>query len=1186
MNRIVYRCLCWFGAIMLASAAALAQAAPLRMALGEPLLESVGDSSSIPDGIIVSMVQDRHGLIWIGTQAGLIRYDGYRFRRFMHQPQQANSLAGNYITTLAIGADGRIWIGTFSDGVSVYDPASGQFTGYRHQPGQAGSIRAGKIWALAGEPDGGMWLATDTGLDYLAAGSTTVEHWSVGEGSGLRICSLLLDRQRRLWLGSAQGLYRLDRERRRFDAVASMEGNATSLAGQELHALFEAQDGKLWLGTRERGAAWLEPKTERLHWVPSPAPATPGPGTGGKPLPLFAGLGYIKTIGQPQSDQIWLGSYGAGVRIVSARDGQALQHLRHDVARSHSLANDRIGSFLQDQSGLFWIGTWGGGLQRFHPRNHGIRILQHSPAFAAGLSHADVRSVAEAPDGRLLVGTSGNGIDIIDRQRGRIGGYRPNPDQPGVLGDGIVTALLTTPDGKLWAGTQQAGVQVLSPGSSRWQTVSLLHGLPAIKVNRLWLGPDARVWAATSGGVARWHDELQRFVALRAEPGEPMTAGVYGFAAGADGRVWLASATGVWLLEPGAQALRQIRHDPGRADSLASDDTYAIMVDARNQLWVINALGLDRLLSYDGKLARFEHVGERFGRAAQDLGGNLQLDSGGRIWTEKNVYDPVLQQLLDLSEADGYHIGTGWTGADGRTRDGLLLFGGTRGLALIDPSQFTRWDYVPPLVALGWQVDGKARPGLATALSLVGGERSFSLEFAALDYSAPDKIRYRYRLHGYDDDWTEVDAERRLASYGNLAPGQYRLQVRASNRTGQWRGPVLDLPVTVAPRFWQTLPFRLAAGLAGLALAFWLHRWRLRLLRAKAGQLQALVDLRTSDIIRAHTSLAQANRDLLETRQQMVHQEKLAALGQLVTSVAHEVNTPISAIQSSGSIIMDALLPILDALPTLLERLSATERELFMKLVAHLKQPVAVPSSRAERALVRQTENQLQQAGIDNAPNLAAVLVQLQVSHDWQPFMPLLCHPQSREIIALAHQLAQVMGNARNINQAVGRVSKIVFALKAFAHMDSSGDRVPIQLQENLETVLTIYQGHIRQRAELVREFAELPPLAAYPGELSQVWVNLILNALQAMTQHGVLTLTIRREAEWAVVSVTDTGCGMPAAVAARIFEPFFTTRAAGEGSGLGLDIAKKIVEKHHGRIEFATEVGVGSTFSVYLPLS
>ena len=330
--------------------------------------------------------------------------------------------------------------------------------------------------------------------------------------------------------------------------------------------------------------------------------------------------------------------------------------------------------------------------------------------------------------------------------------------------------------------------------------------------------------------------------------------------------------------------------------------------------------------------------------------------------------------------------------------------------------------------------------------------------------------------------------------------------------------------------------------------------------------------------------LEMALRDLQHAQNQVIQSEKMAALGQLVAGVAHEINTPIGAVKSSGRNITDALGGALDSLVGVLALLNPEEGVLFKELLQRAQQPRPPRSTREERSLTRSLAFALEVAGVDDSRHRAGILNALLQAEDVPHFLPLLRHPHSERIIDTLHDLAIVAGNAANINVAVDRVAKIVFALKSFAHFGESGEMVEADLREGLETVLTIYHNQIKQGTELVREYADIAPIRCLPDQLNQVWTNLVHNALQAMNYRGKLTIRLRRDGDEAVVSVIDTGCGIPDDIRDRIFDPFFTTKPPGEGSGLGLDIVNKIVALHAGRVVVESTVGVGTAFHIHLP--
>jgi signal transduction histidine kinase/ligand-binding sensor domain-containing protein len=1137
----------------------------------EPYFSTVGDAESIPSGIVTALLKDAKGWLWIGTQNGLIRFDGYHFRRFVHDDANPASIGSNFVSALWQGPDGRLWIGTFSEGVSVFDPASEKFSHFRPRGGQADGVAGGRVWALAGDGAGGVWIGSDEGLDHVAPAGAALQHFRHDKNkpdslADNRVYSLLLDKQGTLWVGSGNGLQRRTGQPGpgsstapgSFEAIASDPAQADSLAGQEVRVLFQASDESLWIGTREQGAAWLSKAA---------LSATAGHSSLQR-LPPDAGRadhishGWVTAIAQPQAGRIWLGTSGGGINIVAAQDGKVVQRMQHEAGKPGSLVFDTIGAMLLEPSGLLWVGTWGGGLQHHNTRNQFLRLLRHGHN---ALSSPDVRSVLERADGRILVGSKNNGIDIIDRKLGLVGGYRPQ--QADGLKDGAIFALAQTADGAIWAGTQQSGVARLASGDTRWQSFGSAQGLPLGTVKQFMVARDGTLWVATESGVARFLSGPQRFEAATRIDGSAMQARVAAIAEDAQGRMWFASNNGLWLKMPGTAGLQVIRRDESRADSLASNDVRGLLTDRSGQLWVTTGKGLARLQSLEGQRAGFEHVSALAGQPGRFLGSNPLQDGQGRIWVEAFMYDPVTRKMLELTKADGFDVGTNWIGSYAATRDGLLLHGGSQGLIVIDPARFRPWSYQPPLMVTELKIDGQqvipdTRPDtLPASLTLLPGQRSFSLEFSALDFSAPKANRYAYRLQGYDKDWIATDSEHRSANYGNLRPGQYVLQVRGSNRSGEWSAQQLAIAVKVLPAFWQASWF-LALALLALCASLWgAWRWHLARLQARSQALQALIEQRTAEALAAHAEARAAHdeaqaahdeaqaahdealaaqqqltleRQLEEARQQMLQQEKMAALGTLTAGVAHEINNPTN----------------------------------FTHVAA-----------------------QIQRINLDKFESFLTALM----SDDPDPAL----------IAEFGKHFEELRANIGIMLEGTGRIQTIIKDLRAFSRRDQA-EKKSLHLSECLRSTLNLVRINWNEQVEFITEIIDDPLYECWPPLLNQVFLNLMVNGCHAIAMkqrsqatpvRGHLWLRLRVQTEekadaqtegktrTLVVEVEDDGCGIEPHVRERILEPFFTTKDLDSGTGLGLSITNGIIGQHNGSLTIASTPGAGSCFAIHLPL-
>jgi two-component system NtrC family sensor kinase len=326
--------------------------------------------------------------------------------------------------------------------------------------------------------------------------------------------------------------------------------------------------------------------------------------------------------------------------------------------------------------------------------------------------------------------------------------------------------------------------------------------------------------------------------------------------------------------------------------------------------------------------------------------------------------------------------------------------------------------------------------------------------------------------------------------------------------------------------------------------------------------------------------------NLTQTQEQLVHSEKMAALGQLIAGVAHEINTPLGAIKASIGNLHDSLEKAISDLPVMVEKYSADALKLFVKILRFKSYQTDGLTTREKRMIRKELVIQLEKNGIKSKDTIADLLVYLNIHDRTNELLPLLKMPEAVDILKTTRNFLSIIKNSNTITVAADKAAKVVFALKKYAHRDMVEDKISTDIIDGLETVLTLYHNQLKQGVEVIRNYETLPVIEGYPDDLNQLWTNLIHNSIQAMDLKGKLTITAKVEGEYISVSIADTGCGIEPDIRDKIFEPFFTTKKQGEGSGLGLDIVKRIVEKHEGIITFTSELGQGTEFIIKLPVN
>jgi two-component system, NtrC family, sensor kinase len=331
--------------------------------------------------------------------------------------------------------------------------------------------------------------------------------------------------------------------------------------------------------------------------------------------------------------------------------------------------------------------------------------------------------------------------------------------------------------------------------------------------------------------------------------------------------------------------------------------------------------------------------------------------------------------------------------------------------------------------------------------------------------------------------------------------------------------------------------------------------------------------------------LATAIDQLQAAQEHLIQSEKMAALGQLIAGIAHEINTPLGIIGSSIDNIANFWESNFDNLPQLFQELSSESQKYFLNLLQRSHQQEAVFTSKERRQFKQNIIGYLAAKKIDNAEEIADTLVDMGIYDQIEELLPLFKLPDWERVLNTAYQFASFKKSISLIQRATAKSGKVVFALKSYSHFDNKQEKVEVNLHDGIEMVLTLYQNQLKHGIEVIKKYENLPKVIGYPDDLNQVWTNLIHNALQAMDYKGILTIETQQQDENVAVIFTDNGQGISPEVLPKIFQPFFTTKSAGEGSGLGLDIVRKIIDKHEGKI-YVDSIPGQTTFTVLLPIS
>ena len=785
------------------------------------ILEHLTTADGLPQGTVYTTLQDSQGFIWLGTEDGLVRYDGHELVRYAYARDSLNALPGNFVYQIAEDAGHDLWVALKDAGLARWNRATDSFTVWRHEVGNPQSLSSDSVRALATTPQGQIWIGTsDTGIDVLEPKSQHVEHLSHNDRIPTslvddRVLTLTVDRSGSLWVGTEKGLDRWDAANRAFVHYGPVSGSQISV-------IREDRTGTLWIGTFDGGLVRMDRKGHIAQIYRHEQPAS-------------LASDDIRAILEDQAGHLWVGT-PEGLDLLDRATGQSV-HYRQDLSDPESLRDSYIMSLYEDGSGLLWIGTRASGVSRWNPRSW--ELGGHRPAWLGGKL---VTAFAAAPDNKVWISSLGGGLTLFDGATGQATDLDTLLGKRNVIGDKRVMSLLRDRRGDLWIGTMANGLFVLTT-DGKLESIPIAagdpHGISAPGIMTLFESRGGAIWIGTHGGGANILDPVTRQIRqLPYGPSQPGGTGfphVSAFAEDSHGNLWIGTdGGGLDLARPDGTVVAFFRHDPKNRQSLPANTIFTITVDVRDRVWIgTDGGGLARVVGSPDKPGsiHFEALTREQGLSSDTIYGVVP-DSSGRLWLSGNAglvrFDP------DTGALKTYHRQHGLQGeefdfnASFRLPDGRLCFGGPGGFNIFDPARITE-NHNPPRLALtrvsvmGVPISTAAPSWLLERLNLNFHANIVSFDFGALDFTSPRLNRIAYRMTGLTDHWIDLGTQRRV-TLTNLEAGEHLLEVRAASADSIWSQTPFRLIIHRDPAPWLSWWAYTAYFVVVIAIAVYRNR--------------------------------------------------------------------------------------------------------------------------------------------------------------------------------------------------------------------------------------------------------------------------------------------------------------------------------------------------------------------------
>jgi two-component sensor histidine kinase/ligand-binding sensor domain-containing protein len=828
---------------------------PFSEALGSPriIFDKVDASDGLSNTAAQAILQDSNGFIWIGSQQGLNRYDGAKMEVFSHYPDDPSGLSNAWVYDLLEGEDGKIWVAT-DGGLDIFDPTSKKFTTFPIDPNGEMGLPHKSVRCLFKAKDGTIWIGTLRGLSRWEGGSkfTQIIEYEPDPSRTKRpgVRAIAETRDGTLWVGTQdnglQHINPITGETHSYDYSA---GGKKSTGDKYISSVFVDNDDAVWVGTRSGGLSRIDPVDRTVkRFTKSDAPGS-------------LQSNGIWTIYQDREESVWIGTEGGGLSLWDPVL-ENFQTYKHDPADPISLADDVVYEIMQDDGDVLWVGTFSG-ISKWNRSIPTFTHLSRKDSTTNSLSNNKISSFQETKDGRIWIGTIGGGVNLWDQEASSFRSFEQISGDSSSLSDNRVMSLLASNNTTLWAGTMGAGINLLSSDGEIIQ--KYFHdefdetSISSNKISDILQDESGSIWISTFGGALNKYignGAFERYPSKKEKAYQFSTSFIVDMELSHDGTIWLAGdGGGLMNFDPQTEKVTVHQHDPSNSNSVSGNHIIALH-ETTEALWVgTRDTGLNKLR--DNTWLRFNR---RKGIASGAIYGILE-DEFKRLWISHgkgiSVYHQRSNRFTNYNRTHGLQGEDFNNGASFKNSSGQMLFGGSNGFNIFNPSKIQGNRHVPPVVLsrftkFNTETLLEIPTHKAKEIKLAYTDYVIGFEFAALDYTAPEKNQYRYKLIGFDKEWVETQNVRQ-ATYTNLAPGKYIFRVQGSNNDGVWNSEGLSIDVSVAPPWWATWWAYTIYVILFIGVLYALSRiYKAKLYRAQqkrySQQLEALVTERTQEL--------------------------------------------------------------------------------------------------------------------------------------------------------------------------------------------------------------------------------------------------------------------------------------------------------------------------------------------------